>query len=297
MTIQDKNYSNTFEEVASTKLGLNNPEEFKIFRLRLEDYAFEYHTLQQFLTRNLGRYVHSRAKMKKYKITDDLESVGIEAAQLIRENGTGDEVGALLLYAFLEKEMNAPKILSSIELDAGHRQCAGIHLMTLGKTAVSHQLVYGASDIQGNLKSAIDDAFADIIKIKTSKPSAMELVDSTAFNCAFDCVTTESVKQMIIPSKTNKDNASTAFGIFLGYTLRLPDEAYNLPEDDFKNALKEQLQNDINAQKDYILKKILHLHLGMHSFYIFVLPFNNADTDKKRILTKLVGGNTNERQL
>ncbi len=294
-TLQDKNYKETFEEVTSVKLGLNNPEEFRIFRLKLEDYAFEYNTLHQFLTRNLGRYVHSRAKMRRYKISDDLESVGIEAAQLIRDNGTGDELGTMMLYAFLEKEMNAPKILSSIELGAGRGQCAGIHLMTLGGSVVAHQLVYGTSDVQGSLRSAIDDAFADIIKIKESKPSGMELVDSTAFNCAFsDAAITEKVKRMIIPCKAGQDNAATAYGIFLGYSLKIYDDAYSLSLDEFKDALKKQLEDDINAQKDYIFSKISSLHLGMHSFYIFVLPFNDADQDKKTILTRLVGGTANE---
>lgn len=291
ITLADRNYKNTFEEVASTKLGLSNPEDFRVFRLKLEDYEFAYSTLQKFLTQNLGRYVHSRAKMNKYKMTDDLESVGIEAAQLLRDNGTGDDLGSMMLYAFLEKELQAPKILSQVELTAGIGQCSGIHLLNTDGTMAKYQLVYGAADVQGNLKSAIDAAFDEVRQIKGVKPSAMTLVESTAFKCAFsDPIMTSNVISMILPSRSGQENAATAFGIFLGYTLKMRNEAYSLSLDDFKQELKMQLEADITSQAPYIMSKIQGLRMAGHSFYIYVLPFNDADMDKKTIMSKLIGG-------
>lgn len=290
-TLTDKDYKNTFEEVSNVKLGLNNPEDFRIFRLKLEDYEFTYGALQTFLSRNLGRYVHSRAKMNKYKITDDLERVGVEAAQLLRDNGTGDDLGPMMLYAFLEKELHAPKILSQVELSAGLGQCAGIHLLNLGGVTTQYQLVYGASDVQGDLRTAIDEAFEEVRQIKGRKPSAMTLVDSTAFKCAFvDATMTSNVISMILPSRKGQENALTAYGIFLGYTLKMKEEAYSLSLEDFKQELKLQLETDIASQVSYIMNKIQGLKMAGHSFYIYVLPFNDADVDKKSIMSKLIGG-------
>lgn len=290
-TLTDRYYKNTFEEVASAKLGLSNPEDFRIFRLKLEDYEFTYGALQKFLTQNLGRYVHSRAKMNRYKMTDDLESVGVEAAQLLRDNGTGDDLGPMMLYAFLEKELQAPKILSQVELASGISQCAGIHLLSLGGSATKYQLVYGASDVQGDLKSAIDQAFDEVRQIKGVKPNAMTLVESTAFKCAFnDPAMTSNVISMILPSKSGQENAATAYGIFLGYTLKMQSAAYSLSLDDFKQELKLQLETDITSQVSYIMSKIQGLRMAANSFYIYVLPFNDADMDKKVIMSKLIGG-------
>lgn len=290
-TLTDRDYKSTFEEVSNAKLGLSNPEDFRIFRLKLEDYEFTYGALQTFLSRNLGRYVHSRAKMNKYKITDDLERVGIEAAQLLRDNGTGDDLGAMMLYAFLEKELHAPKILSQVELSAGLGQCSGIHLLNLGGATTQYQLVYGASDVQGDLRTAIDEAFEEVRQIKARKPSAMTLVDSTAFKCAFvDATMASNVISMILPSRKGQENAATAYGIFLGYTLKMKKDAYFLSLEDFKQELKLQLEADIVSQSSYIMGKIQGLKMAGHSFYIYVLPFNDADMDKKSIMSKLIGG-------
>lgn len=130
-TINNKNSSNVFIEVAQSHLGLNNPETFKIYRLNIEDYAFTYDLLHKFLTVNLGRYVHSRAKMGKFRIEDDLESVGVEAAQLLRDTLSDNTLGEILIYSFLEDYLNAPKLMSKIELGSSNVICDGIHLLSL----------------------------------------------------------------------------------------------------------------------------------------------------------------------
>jgi len=40
----------------------------------------------------IGRYMYSRAKMRQYQISYDMESIGMEAAQFLRKNRTGGEV-------------------------------------------------------------------------------------------------------------------------------------------------------------------------------------------------------------
>ena len=40
---------------------------------------------------------------------------------------------------------------------------------------------------------------------------------------------------------------------------------------------------------DYIYEGITALGLGMHSFYIYLLPFNNVELDKKSIANYALG--------
>jgi len=40
----------------------------------------------------------------------------------------------------------------------------------------------------------------------------------------------------------------------------------------------------------YILQKIKDCGLGMHSFYIYVLPFNDAEEEKKSIMEAVLEG-------
>ena len=66
------------------------------------------------------------------------------------------------------------------------------------------------------------------------------------------------------------------------------------PEDyapiEYTNAAIKRIELDIEVALDRIHTKISELKLGYKSFYIYVLPFNNADGDKKSIMNDLIGG-------
>ena len=164
MSVRGKGFEDAFVPVCQIPLGLRNPEDYQIFRLKIEDNKFTYAGLKKYLNTNIGRYVYSRAEMERYKAEGDLESVGMDAAQYIREHSTGNELADMLLYAFLEEVLKAPKLLSSIELGAS-TNCAGIHLHSIGQDTSEYQMVYGSSQMEGDLKSAIDAAF-DAVKSK-----------------------------------------------------------------------------------------------------------------------------------
>jgi UDP-2,3-diacylglucosamine pyrophosphatase LpxH len=290
-TLKNRDFDSVFDEVGQATIGLSNPEDLRIFRLKVEDNNFSYATLKKFLNTNIGRYVHSRAKMEQYHVKDDVESIGLEAAQYLREHKTGNELGEMLLYSFLEEVLHAPKLFTKAELGNITGNCDGIHIQTLPGAAPTYQMVFGTSDIQGNLTLAIDKAFDAVVKIKNEKPDSMMLVESAIFNCAFeDMETTEKVKNILLPSKKNQDMPSTAFGLFVGYTIDMDEDDYMLPLSDFKNKIEARLQADIIAQASYIYNKIKVLCLGCHSFYIYVIPFNDADKDKNEIINKLIGG-------
>ena len=51
-----------------------------------------------------------------------------------------------------------------------------------------------------------------------------------------------------------------------------------------------QMEADIKAAIPYIEKKVADLKLGMHSYYFYFLPFNNAEEDKKQIMDELLLG-------
>lgn len=291
VTLKNRDFDIVFEEVGQATLGLTNPEDLRIFRLKIEDYNFSYVTLQKFLNSNIGRYVYSRAKMEQYRIKDDIESIGIEAAQYLRAHRTDNELGEMLLYSFLEEVLHAPKLFSKAELGNITGNCDGIHIQTMTDTIPSYQMVFGTSDIQGKLSMAIDTAFDAVVKLKSEKPDNMMLVESTIFNCAFEnSETTEKIKSILLPNKANQDFPSTAFGLFVGYTIDVEDDDYMLPISDFRNKMNDKLQADIIEQSIYISNKIKELHLGCHSFYIYIFPLNDADKDKIDIINKLIGG-------
>lgn len=287
-TLRARDFNSVFQPVATAQMGLKNREELKIFRLKIEDNQFSYTGLRKLLNTNLGRYVYSRVTMEEYRKNDDLESVGGEAAQYIREHATGNELADMLLYAFLEEVLNAPKILSAVELNDGENRCSGIHLYTVPGIKSTYQLVYGTSKIRGNLKGAIDDAFINIREMKSQRMSGTELVNSTSFNRSVDYDTARQIKMVVVPQRRGQEPPDSAFGIFLGYSLGLDPEEYSPSE--FVRVATQKMESDINEQAEYIYSKVRELRMGMHSFYIYVLPFNNADVDRTEIIMKLIGG-------
>jgi len=47
---------------------------------------------------------------------------------------------------------------------------------------------------------------------------------------------------------------------------------------------------DIQSQLDYIKQKISDANLLNCSFYFYLVPFNNADTEKHSIMNNLING-------
>jgi len=285
-TLQEKYFCKAFMPVVDGTLQIKGNNHIKAFRYRIESNRFDYTWVRKLLNANIGRYVFNRAEIEKY-LKDDIESLGMEAAQYVRSHTTGNELGEMLIYAFLEEVLKAPKLMSAIELSAEHR-CSGIHFLTIPGANTIYELVYGASDLQGNLERAVDKAFETIEKLRSSRLSGMELVNSAEFNKCIDVRTAHLIRKIVIPEDGGDSDAGTAYGIFLGYTLDLNPEDYS--RDEYTDAAVKRIEQDIDQALVRVLERIADLKMGADSFYIYVLPFNDADSDKSSIMTELIGG-------
>lgn len=186
--------------------------------------------------------------------------------------------------------MGAPKIMSKIELQSSSGEysskTSGIHLLPISNgIATNHQLVFGAADVLADFQQAVDSAFTQIMDIKESSSDEYSFVESTILNGVFDAPTTAYMKSVILPQKGGSTKPDSAFGIFIGYTVNVPD-ADNLSNDDYRAALQTQMQQDIKTYIPYINSKIADNKLTRYSFYIYVLPLNDAMNDKDNIMKK-----------
>lgn len=295
-------FDSIFVEVHSTNLNLANQNCLRIFSLDVQNNAFSYSGLHQFLQKNIGRYVFSRAEIENFKLNDEAEAIGLKAQELLRnasnpkDPGAGGELGEILLYLFLEQKLNAPKLLSKIELKTNENQYVfgsdGVHLLNCTDENGNPlcQLVLGESKIIGSLKSAIDDAFDSLEKAITKPDNELRLVETNIFKEAFDDLTAEYIKSLIIPSKRDLSQfVDKAFGVFLGYTISL-DATTKYSNASYRQALQEIMKKDIEDNVSYITSKITTKNLGGYSFYFYVLPFDNAMKDRAAIINKLKGG-------
>ena len=157
-----------------------------------------------------------------------------------------------------------------------------------GTTAPIHQLVFGSTDILADLNGAVDSAFVQIVNIKNSAADEHTLVDSNIMNGSFSPEVTAFLKETIIPQKSKPKRPDTAFGVFLGYNVNVPD-ADSIPSDEYIPAMIKKMQADITACVPYIQSKIDSLGLTRHSFYIYVLPLDDVSRDRANIMNKALG--------
>lgn len=300
-TSNEKGFDSVFSEVSNQRqLNLPNSNCLRLFFLEIRNSEFVFGGLHQFLQKNIGRYVFSRATIENYHLEGEEEAIGLKAIELLRtannpkDNGAGGELGEILLYLFLEQKLNAPKLLSKVELKTTGNQYVfgsdGVHLLQIGGIPMpSFQLVLGESKIKGNLKNAVDAAFESILNVSDNPDNEIRLIEKNILAESFDEATTSLIKSLIVPSKRDLSiNVDNAFGIFLGYTLDI--DKTNLSNVEFRIAAVEKMKDDTLSIAPYIENKINKTGLSGYSFYFYIIPFNNAPEDRAAIVEKLKGG-------
>lgn len=300
-TSNSRGFDSVFSEVTNNRqLNLANQNCLRLFHLEIRNNQFSFDGLIRFLRKNIGRYVFSRASIENFRLEGEEEAIGLEAIELLRkasnpkDSGAGGELGEILLYLFLEQKLNAPKLLSKVELKTTKGQYVfgsdGVHLLQLnGQPVPSFQLVLGESKIQGDLKTAVDSAFVSITGVSQDTSNEIRLIEANLLAESFDPATTEFIKSLIVPSKRNLSiNVDNAFGLFLGYSLDL--DGTKMSNSEYRTAASQKMATDIQNIASYIEKKIADTGLSGYSFYVYVIPFNNASEERAAIITKLKGG-------
>lgn len=278
-------------------LSLKNSCGISLYYLDISDSAFDYMALNEYLFDSVGVYVYSRTQIKDFEGRKKARSIGAKALRLMNNNRkpddkeTGNDLGEMLLFTFMEGGLHAPKLLSKVEITTEAQRFKSksdsVHLLKKkvnGETCF--QLVFGASNISGNIIDAIDAAFEALAVIKTGRAKERQMVESTLFNNTYDAETTERLKQIIIPSKQRNAAPDMAFGIFIGYTIGISED----DNDNYRSLAVEKMKADIRKAIPYIEQKATDLNLTMHSYYFYFLPFNDAEKDKKMIMDELLLG-------
>lgn len=297
-TLKDPMFDRIFKNAADiTITGMSNPSKASVFYIDPNNCKFQFRDLKNFIINNIGSYVYSRAnKNRILDLTKNPAAVGSQAMlKFVQKYGDNAEtvLGEILLYVFLEQALDAPKIMSKIEIDEYNRNTVcksdGIHLLLSNRSGQPfHQLVFGASDIVGNLTTAIDRAFDKITAIKENSEDELKTVENTTQWTIYDPEATQYLVDLMMPKRGGSHKPDMAFGAFLGYTIKLDE-----PETDsqkYRTAVRNQLIKDINAAKSHISDLIASNGLSGYSFYLYVLPFNDAPNEKNSIINELLTG-------
>lgn len=296
-TLDPKRFDSVFKEIASSKLSLSNNNDIKIYSLEITNAQIDYEKVKRFIRGNIGRYVYSRAQRNNYELNGDLEAISSYAidAYVKRVNRSPDtnHFSEIMLYSFLECILGAPKIFSKMEIQNKSGQfetfASGMHVLSMKKGMLPfNQLVLGASDTYDDLEHAVNNAFDQIERIAAGSSEEYDLLETSILNNEFDADMNQTLESMIIPKKgTSSSSIEKAYGIFLGYTINV--DGTGLSNDEYLKNANEKMINDIKGIIPYIESKIGALSLSNHSFYVYILPLNDALSDKESIIKDALG--------
>lgn len=298
-TLTHGDFESVFHEVQQPeKMGWTTEGELRLFHLAIRNNKINIEDLKTYLYTSIGDYVFSRAKLEHFAQAGNRHAIVAQALRILRKNGgadvkgTGGELGEILNYAFMEEKLHAPKLMSRVEISTDGKQyesvADSIHLLTSGVTGKPyHQIVFGSSNIVGDLGYAIDGAFSKICYIEQQETQEIHMANQLVFERMATDEEVTLVKNILLPSPSKTNRYNTSYGVFLGYTLGLSKD---YPVDKYENIAEQKMQADIKHYIPHILQKIRDFGLEMHSFYIYVVPFNDAEQEKKSIMEAVLEG-------
>lgn len=298
-TLTHGDFDSVFQEVLQPEtVNWTTEGELRLFHLVIRNNRINVEDLKIYLYMSIGDYVFSRAKLEKFTKAGNREVVIAQAQRVLKKNGgadvqgTGGELGEVLNYTFMEEKLKAPKLMSRVEISTDGKQynsvADSIHLLTGGVSGKPyHQVVFGSSNIVGDLGYAIEGAFEKICRIEQHEVQEIHMVNQLVFERLATEEEADLVKQILLPNPSKSSGYNTSYGVFLGYTLGLGQD---YPVHEYEELAEQKMQADIKRYIPYILQKIQDCGLGMHSFYIYVLPFNDAEEEKKSIMETVLEG-------
>ena len=294
LSINDFDFLKSFDLQIETSTDKYNKNKLNLFTLKVNSNEFDYKLLHENLLDPLIDFSLSRRIKQQYSNKPGTLTNKAKEKFVDYINNTG-ELGELLLYCFLETHLNAPKILSKLELKTSNNQYVngsdGVHFLKLDNG--DFQLIFGESKTIKNLTSAITEAFKSIHEFKNETNSKghnksgiqyeKSLINDQLIKEALNDDELGFIEKIIYPSRENNFNVDDAFGIFIAYELTINDADKRLPNDEFRDMISQKICAEVAEKFEHIENKITDYKLFGHNFYIYILPMTNLKETKVSI--------------
>ena len=233
--------------------SLENSNKLNLFTLKVKNNGFAYDELVEELGNKLHSFALSRTEVSQLVAEGKFNTLVDKAKNKLRKHSANEgELGEILLYCFLESHLNAPKILTKLELKTANNDYVkgadGVHLLKLSET--DYQLILGESKLNGDLKKGIYEAFGSLAKLIVNKGKKLDfeidLVNSQLVKESVDKNSYETLKKIIIPSaKDDETYLDYSFGVFLGFDIEITKEELALSNSDFRNNIRGKVKKEI----------------------------------------------------
>lgn len=297
--VPDSSFLDSFDHLQAINTDKYGKNKLNLYMLKTNANEFDYNLLVTNLLEPVIAFSVSRKVQEEYanKPHTLIKKAIARFVDYYRNSG---ELGELLLYAFLECHLNAPKILTKLELKTSTslyvNGADGVHYLRLPNG--NYQLIFGESKTINDPTTAIRDAFSSIYDFKNEvnrkgqKKSGIQyeksLISDNLVKETFSPEDIEFISNLIYPKRENDFQVDDAFGVFIGYEMKISSDDKKLPNDVFNKKIKQVVLDEITGKLDLINKHIENKDLCGHCFHIYVLPFTDLDTNRKNVLEKLI---------
>lgn len=289
-----KNFLDLFYHDLSNE-PLKNNNSLNLFTLKIKNNSFAYDELIDEIGNQLHYFALSRNVVKELKDKDQLSTLISIAKDKLREHSVNEgELGEILLYCLLESHLNAPKILSKMELKTSNNDYVkgsdGVHLLKISDK--DYQLVLGESKLYSELSDGVSEAFKSLKKLidNNLKKTNFEvtLVNSNLLKESFDTDAYEILKKIIIPSaKEDKTNIDYSFGVFLGYDVLISEDESKLNNNEFRNVIREKIKKQAREIVSSLNFQIQKKDFIGYDFYVYIIPFTDLKNIRKKVIEEI----------
>lgn len=264
--------------------------------LRIENNCFCYPDLVRELSNAIITFSLSRKEFTDFEKDKRYGELNTKALNKLRDYKINDgEAGEILLYCFLESHLNAPKILTKLEIKTSSNDYVkgsdGIHLLRVNPK--QFQLIFGESKLEASLTDSLSSAFKSIHEFitrdKNNITHEIGLLSSQLCKEAFDEELYQYIKSIIFPRASEKEpiQKDNAFAIFAGFEIKASDEEFKLKNPEFTELVRTRIKQEVETKINHIKKKINEYKLFNYTFYVYVFPFMELHATRKKIIEDL----------
>lgn len=290
---------NSFDLLWETTIDKYQRDRLKLYALKINANEFNYDNLQKQLVDPMIDYAVSRQVKEQY--SNRPGTLFKKAREKFKQYSKNEgELGELLLFCFLEAQLNAPKILSKLELKTSTKLYVngadGVHFLKLEDG--NYQLIFGESKMQANIKIAFGKALKSLYEFKNEVNEKGEsksginyeksLISDNLGKETFNEDEKKFLKALIYPSANQNFYVDDAFGIFIGFEIEISDEEKSLPNSEFRRLVHEKIISEVKKCISDINQKINTYGLQGHDFYVYIVPFTDIDRNRKEILKEVI---------
>jgi len=282
-------FLNLFVNVISDQDVCNN--KLNLFVLNLQNKKFIYNALLEELFEIIIPYALSNSRLEEYSNSYGGKAF-VEATRKLRKHSQNEgELGEILLYSFLESHLEAPKLLSKLELKTAVNDYVkgadGVHLLRVNEH--EYQIIFGESKMKKSLRDGVYDAFTSINKfINESVGYETTLIDSNIIKESVNDEQYNILKSILIPQR-NASNIEVehSFGMFLGFELEIDFDEENIKSKEYKRKIQEASQAQAESVLSSIENQIKSKKLQGYDFYFYLVPFIDIKSIRKELIKGL----------